>query len=80
VTATHTGSAHLLPSVHERIRAWSAEGERPLSGVNWEVSVEGSEDASCNQTQVFYLLQEPKAKLPARKKWPRFNERAARSF
>ena len=76
VTATHTGPTHLLPRVHERIRAWSAEGERKLAGVNWEVYASPAGDPAEHRTQVFYLLHEPKAKSPVRKKWPRFNERS----
>lgn len=75
VTATHVGAPHLLPSVHQRIRAWSAEGERKLSGVNWEVYAQAPDDPAESRTQVFYLLHEPRARPPARKKWPRFNER-----
>ncbi|QMV01506.1 hypothetical protein GHV40_08445 [Devosia sp. D6-9] len=74
VTATHTGPTHLLPRVHERIRAWSAEGERKLAGVKWEIY--DADDPDRGQTQVFYLIKEPQAKAAPRKKWSRFSERA----
>lgn len=74
VTATHSGADHLLPSIHERIRAWSAEGERKLSGVRWEIFAD--EDGEPRETKVFHQIQEAKPRLPARKKWPRFNERS----
>ncbi|AKR56174.1 hypothetical protein GCM10011321_05870 [Youhaiella tibetensis] len=76
VTATHTGPDHLLPHVHERIRSWSAEGERKLAGVHWEVSQGEPDDPAQRQTQVFYLIREPTARATPRKKWPRFNERS----
>lgn len=76
VTATHTGAPHLLPRVHERIRSWSAEGERKLSGVHWEIYGQSRRDPDQTETQVFHLIREPPARMPTRKKWPRFNERA----